>query len=131
MYKPKEDIYKALNALGYYTVQGAQSNFVDDPNTGEKQIPAITFRIEDQDLDVDLDNDIAEERVTAVVDIWTDNEKDENGAVTKSASQLGEEILSEVEAAMRAIGYRLASSMDVPSPPGFLAHKNCRFELII
>lgn len=131
MYQPKEDIYKAISGLGYYTVQGAQSNFVDDPKTGEKQVPAITFRIEDQTADVDLDNEIADEHITAVVDIWTDNEQGDSGEVVKSASQLGEEILSQVEEAMRGIGYRLTYSADVPSPPGFLAHKNCRFELVI
>jgi len=131
MYQPKEDIYGALSSLGYYTVQGAQANFVDNPQTGEKQIPAITFRIDDQNLDVDLDNDIAGERVTAVVDIFTDNETDESGHAVKSASKLGEEILSQVEEAMRGIGYRLTFSTDVPSPPGALSHKNCRFELSI
>ena len=39
-------------------------------------------------------------------------------------------ILSEVEAKMRTINYRLVHSVDVPNPEGTLFHSNCRFSAV-
>lgn len=109
MFTPKSEIYAKLNTLGYYCHQGAQAVFADN------EVPAITFRIDNNSVNLDLDNEIASQDVEAVVDIWADD------SVTASS------ILSSVEGAMREIGYRMTYSADVPSPEGCLFHINCRF----
>lgn len=110
MHLPKQEIYQALNTLGYTTVQGAQSVF--------NEAPAITFRIADNSTNLDLDNEIASQDIVAVVDIFADDSPTASG------------ILSQAEAKMRSIGYRLSYSADVPSPEGALYHINSRFEAI-
>lgn len=109
MYTPKTQIYTKLKALGYYCHQGAQAVFADN------EVPAITFRVDNNSVNLDLDNEIASQDIDVVVDIWADD------SVTASR------ILSETEGAMRELGYRLTYSADVPSPEGCLFHINCRF----
>lgn len=112
MYQPKEELYKTLKALGYYCRQGAQATFADG------ELPAITFRIENNSVELLLDNTISHQDITATVDIWADD--------SKTASS----ILTEVESALRGIGYRMSYSADVPAPTGALFHTNCRFETL-
>ncbi|MDL2235452.1 hypothetical protein LJC07_04760 [Christensenellaceae bacterium OttesenSCG-928-L17] len=112
MFQPKPEIYAALKELGYYCLQGAQATFSDS------EVPAITFRIDNNSTDVDLDNKIASQSITATVDIWADE------------SPTASSILTEVEEAMRALGYRLSYSADVPSPAGALYHIQCRFDTL-
>lgn len=109
MYIPKPQVYEALKALGYYCHQGAQAVFADD------EVPAITFRVDNNSANLDLDNEIASQDIEVVIDVWADD------------SPTASKILSETEEAMRKIGYRLSYSADVPSPEGSLAHINCRF----
>lgn len=109
MFIPKAQLQKILSSLGYYCHQGAQASFAD------KEIPAITFRVDNNSANLDLDNRITSQDISVVVDIWADD------SVTSSR------ILSEVEEVMRAEGYRLTYSADVPQPKGCLFHINCRF----
>ena len=109
MFTPKSQIYQKLQSLNYYCHQGAQATFADN------EVPAITFRIDNNSVNLDLDNEIASQDIEVVIDIWSDD------SVTASR------ILSEVEGDMRELGYRLTYSADVPSPEGCLFHINCRF----
>lgn len=109
MYQPKADIFSALSQLGYYCAQSSQAIFSDG------QIPAITFRIDDNSTNLDIDNQITSQNIIAVIDIFT------NDSLTAS------DILSQVESTMRAIGYRLEYSADIPGPTGALYHINARF----
>lgn len=110
MYQPKEELYQTLKALGYYCRQGAQATF------GDGELPAITFRIENNSVNLLLDNEISHQDITATVDIWADD--------SKTASF----IHTRVEKALRNIGYQMSYSADVPAPTGALFHINCRFE---
>lgn len=109
MFIPKAQLQKALSSLGYYCHQGAQASFTDN------EVPAITFRVDNNSTNLDLDNEISSQDISVVVDIWADD------SVTSSR------ILSEVEEVMRAEGYCLTYSADVPQPKGCLFHINCRF----
>lgn len=109
MFTPKVQLQKALSSLGYYCHQGAQASFADN------EIPAITFRIDNNSVNLDLDNQIASQDINVVVDVWADD------SITAS------KILSEAEEVMRVNGYHLTYSADVPQPKGCLFHINCRF----
>lgn len=107
LFNPKPEIFSKLNELGYPVTQSSQNVF--------NEVPAITFRIDGNDTEYYLENDIATQAVTVTIDIWT------NDSVTASR------ILGEVEAKMREIKYRLNTSLDVPSPQGALYHINATF----
>jgi hypothetical protein len=110
MFNPKPEIYQTLNALGYYCRQGAQATFADS------QVPAITFRIEDNNVEqIDHDLEIARQSITVTVDIFADD------------SVATSRILNEVEEAMRGIHYRMSHSSDIPAPAEALCHTNARF----
>ena len=109
MFTPKAQIQKILSGLGYYCHQGAQASFADN------EIPAITFRVDNNSVNLDLDNQIARQDINVVGDIWADD------SITASR------ILSEVEELMRLNGYQMTYSADVPQPKGCLFHINCRF----
>lgn len=110
MDNPKPEIYATLDSLGYECRQGGQRTFA--------QTPAVTFRVDNNSVELDLDNKISHQNITATIDIFADD------SVTASR------IVGEVEVAMRSIGYRLAYSTDVPAPEGALQHINCRFETV-
>lgn len=108
MILPKEEIFKALSELGIDITQGSQDTFTS--------VPSITFSIANNDVELDLDNEITSQNITAVIDIWTES------------SVQASNILKETESVMRDIGYRLSYSADIPRPNGALFHINCRFE---
>lgn len=108
MYIPKQDIYEKLLETGVTVLQGSQKTY---PET-----PAITFTINDNATELDLDNEIASQSIIVSVDIWTDT------SMEASALQNASEVL------MRELGYKLTYSADVPRPEGALHHVNCRFE---
>lgn len=110
MFTPKAEIQKTLSALGYYCRQGSQAVFADG------QVPAITFRIDNNNVNLDLDNEIVSQDVTVNVDIFADD------SVTAST------VLAKAEIAMRVIGYRLSYSTDVPQPEGAMFHINATFD---
>ena len=107
LFNPKPEIFSKLRELGYPVVQGSQKVF--------NEVPALTYRIDGNATDYDLDNDIASQRVIVTVDIWA------NDSVTASS------ILAEAETKMRELKYRLNTSLDVPSPEGALYHINATF----
>lgn len=107
LFNPKPEIFNKLRELGYPVVQSSKNVF--------NEVPALTYRIDGNATDYDLDNDIASQEITVTVDIWA------NDSVTASS------ILAEAEAKMRELKYRLNTSLDVPSPEGALYHINATF----
>lgn len=107
LYMPKEEVYTALNALGYSCTQGSQSVF--------NETPAITFYISDNSPTYDLDKKIVGQEVEMTVDVWGDD-----SVTTTSVAQ-------EAEDAMREIDYLLTYLADIPSPEGALYHIQMRF----
>ncbi len=109
MFTPKVQLQKTLSSLGYYCHQGAQASFSGN------EIPAITFRVDNNSVNLDLSNEIASQDINVVVDIWADD------SITAS------QVLSGVEEVMRLDGYQMTYSADVSQPKGCLFHINCRF----
>lgn len=110
MYLPKSDIYNSLKTLNYYVSQTQPYKFND--------LPAIVFRVGNNDVNVDLDNIITSQDVEIIIDIWAED------SVTAS------NVLSQVEEIMRTNLYTLSFSNDIPNT-GNLYHINCRFTTII
>lgn len=109
MYLPKSDVYNSLKTLNYYVSQTQPTEFND--------LPAITFRVGDNSVNLDLDNTIISQDIEIVIDIWAED------SVTAST------VLSQVEGKMREINYKMSFSSDVPNI-GNLYHINCRFTTI-
>jgi hypothetical protein len=106
MYTPKEDIFKLLSQLEAEVLQPNQNVF--------KKLPTITFYVANNSINLDLDNEITNQDIAIVIDIWT---KD---SITSSV------LLKDTEALMRSIGYRLTFSADIPEQD--LYHTTTRFE---
>lgn len=109
MYLPKSDVYNSLQTLNYYVSQTQPTEFTD--------LPAITFRVGDNSVNLDLDNNIVSQDIEIIIDIWAED------SVTAST------VLSQVEEVMRQIGYKMSYSSDVPNI-GNLFHINNRFTTI-
>lgn len=107
MIHPKPEIYAALSATGVTVLQGSQKTIAE--------LPSITFYLTDNNTNLNLDNEIVSQDVQVSVDVWA------------KTSALADTLLGQAEAALRAIGYRLAFQMDVPDPND-LCHINTRFE---
>jgi hypothetical protein len=108
MYLPKTEVYTALSSItGVTVLQGSQKTIVE--------VPAITFYISDNATELDLSNEITQQFVQVNVDIWASN------------SSSADTLLSQVEAKMRGLGYRLSFTMDVPDPEN-ICHINTRFD---
>ncbi len=106
MYLPKEELYQGLLTLGYSVEQAQPETFTETP--------AIIFRIENNNVELDLDNTIVSQNIEATIDIWADG--------SAEASQ----VLSEVEEVMRSMYYTMTYSSDVPNS-GNLHHILSRF----
>lgn len=106
MYLPKSDVYNALKDITPNVLQGSQKTIVD--------IPAITFYVSDNAAELNLSNEIARQDIEVTIDVWAKN------------SSAADTLLSQVEAKMRELGYRLSFSMDVPDPQN-ICHINSRF----
>jgi hypothetical protein len=107
MYTPKKDIYKLLNTLPYDVAQNDQNVF--------NELPAITFYVIDNTVNLDLNNEITYQNIIVNIDIWT------------SDSTTGSKILTEVEKLMRSNYYRLQFSGDVPNTDKSVFHINSKF----
>lgn len=107
MFNPKKEVYTALKTLGYPVMQGSQAVIAETP--------CITFSVQGNGVNLDLDNDITHQEVIIGVDIWADD------SITAS------DILAKVEAKMRGIFYRMTNSLDVPNPDPSLFHTACSF----
>lgn len=109
MYLPKRDIYTSLKTLNYYVAQTQPATFND--------LPAIIFRVANNDVNVDLDNVIMSQNIEVIIDIWAED------SVTAST------VLSQVEALMRDNNYIMSFSEDIPNT-GNLYHISNRFTTI-
>ena len=109
MYLPKSDIYNSLKTLNYYVSQTQPPTF--------EELPAIIFRVGDNSVNVDLDNNIISQDIEIIIDIWAET------------SVIASNVLSQVEEVMRRNGYIMSFSSDVPNS-GNLFHINCRFTTI-
>ena len=109
MYLPKTDIYNSLKTLNYYVAQTQPPTF--------NNLPAIIFRVGNNDINLDLDNIIISQDIEVIIDIWAED------SVTAST------VLSQVEGIMRDNYYNMSYSSDVPNT-GNLFHINTRFTKI-
>ena len=110
MYLPKTDIYNSLKVLNYYVSQTQPSTF--------NELPAIIFRVGNNSINTDLDNNILSQNIEVQIDIWAED------SVTAS------EVLSQVEKIMRSNLYNMSYSNDVPNI-GNLYHIVSRFTKVI
>lgn len=108
MFNPKTEVYDILKSLGCDCSQSGQNIF--------NKFPAITYRIDNNSVNLDLDNEITHQEILVTVDIWAEQ------------SIQVSEILAQVEAKMRQKFYRLSGSMDVPNPDNSIHHTVCRFQ---
>ena len=109
MYLPKSDVYNSLKTLNYYVSQTQPAKF--------NNLPAIIFRVGDNSVNLDLNNNIISQDIEIIIDIWAED------SVTAST------VLSQVEEVMRLNKYKMSFSSDVPNT-GNLYHINCRFTTI-
>ena len=110
MYLPKSDVYNSLKKLNYYVSQTQPTQFND--------LPAIIFKVGNNDLEYDLDNNILSQDLEVQIDIWAED------SVTAST------VLSQVEETMRSNLYKMSFSNDVPNI-GNLYHIVTRFTKVI
>lgn len=112
MQTPNVDIYNQLNTISGVASVGRtnQNVFVD--------FPALTYMVVQNQIERDLDNEIAGQTIEVVVDIWSET--------SVGASDL----LVEVEAKMRELDYTLTFSGDVPNPNEDIYHMTSRFRRV-
>lgn len=110
MYLPKSDIFNSLKKLNYYVSQTQPATF--------NELPAIIFRVGNNSVNTDLDNNILSQDLEIQIDIWAED------SVTAST------VLSQVEETMRSNLYTMSYSNDVPNI-GNLYHIVSRFTKII
>ena len=106
MYLPKSDVYNSLKKLNYYVSQSQPSQFND--------LPAIIFKVGNNSITTDLDNNILSQTIEVQIDVWAED------SVTAST------VLSQVEEIMRSNLYEMSFSNDVPNI-GNLYHIVSRF----
>lgn len=111
MFNPKKEVFEKLKELeGVAVSQSSQNVF--------NELPAVTFAVQDNAVNLTLDNEIASQNIIVGVDVWAD-----------SSSQASS-ILAQVEAKMRELLYQLTSSMDVPNTDKSIHHIACSFRAI-
>ncbi len=108
MFNPKSEIYSKLCEIQGVDVSQSSNNIFN-------AVPAITYRIDGNEAEYYLENEIASQNIRCAIDIWADD------SVTASS------LLVQVEAKMRELKYRLTNSLDVPAPEGALYHINATF----
>lgn len=106
MYLPKTDVYKSLKKLNYYVAQTQPATF--------NELPAIIFKVGNNSVNLDLDNNIVSQNLEIIIDVWAED--------SCTASQ----VLSQVEEIMRSNLYNMSFSSDIPNT-GNLYHINNRF----
>lgn len=110
MYLPKSDVYESLKKLNYYVSQTQPATF--------NELPAIIFKVGNNAINTDLDNNILSQDLEIQVDIWAED------SITAST------VLSQVEETMRSNLYNMSYSNDVPNV-GNLYHIVSRFTKLI
>ena len=106
MYLPKTDIFNSLKTLNYYVSQNQPAQF--------NELPVIIFKVGNNSITTDLDNNILSQDLEVQIDIWAED------SVTAS------QVLSQVEKIMRSNLYEMSFSNDVPNI-GNLYHIVSRF----
>ena len=104
---PKKDVFNILSTLSYTLSQSSEAVF--------NELPTLTFRVGNNSVNLDLDNEILCQDIEIIIDIWAED------SVTAS------NMLNEVEALMRQHGYKLNFSADVPNVDKNLNHISTRF----
>lgn len=105
---PKKEVKQILDSLDYGQALQSSSNVFN-------QLPCLTFRIENNTINVDLKSVILYQDIKVVVDIWA------------RSSVKASEMLQDVELAMRKRGYLLEFSADVPNTDASIYHISTRF----
>lgn len=111
MFNPKKEVFEKLKELEGVTVSQSSQNVF---NT----LPAVTFNVQNNSVNLTLDNEIASQDIIIGVDVWAESS-------VQSSS-----ILAQVEAKMRELLYQLTSSVDVPNPDQSIHHIACSFRAI-
>lgn len=112
MQTPNVAVYEKLSTIdGVASVGRTNQNVFTD-------FPALTYMVVLNQLNRDLDNEIAGQTIEVVVDIWSET--------SVGASDL----LVEVEAKMRELDYTLVFSGDVPNPNEEIYHITSRFRTV-
>ena len=99
-----------MKKLNYYVSQTQPATF--------NELPAIIFKVGNNAINTDLDNNILSQDLEIQVDIWAED------SITAST------VLSQVEETMRSNLYNMSFSNDVPNV-GNLYHIVSRFTKII
>lgn len=108
MQSPKVHVFNILDSIdGVEVVQQTQNVFTE--------LPVITYYIANTHVIRDLDNEIINQPVEVVIDIWTDT------------STKGSELLEQVEEKMRDADFTCDFSADVPNPNDTIYHITTRF----
>lgn len=110
MYLPKTDIYNSLKELNYFVSQTQPHTF--------NNLPAIIFRVGNNSIETDLDNNIISQDIEIIIDIWAES------------SVEASKILSEVEEKLRQDFWNMTYSADIPNT-GNLYHITLRLKKII
>lgn len=114
LYDPKADLYSILSEIEYS---------IDDVVVLQRQqdalasVPCITFNVSDNRATIDLGKELGFQDIEVILDFYGNTSK-ETGAM-----------LQEAEAELRANGYVLQFSADVPDPDGY-HHISTRFNFI-
>jgi len=106
MYLPKADITNLLKQLSYFVSQNQPAVF--------NELPAIIFKINNNSITTDLDNNILSQDIEIIIDIYAED------SITAS------KVLSEVEEILRNDLYNMTFSGDIPNTSN-LYHINARF----
>lgn len=107
IFLPKNDVLNVIKTLPYTVSQSSEAVF--------NELPAITFRVADNTVNLDLDNEILYQDIIIIIDIWAEE------------SLKASTMLSEIEALMRQNGYKLNFSADIPNVNRDIYHISTRF----
>ena len=111
MFKPKKEINTILKVLPYWVSQREPEKLTE--------LPAIIFKCANNAINPDLDNNIATQDITIIIDIYA-----------KTSSECTS-VFEQVELIMRNNLYHATFSSDeVPARPG-MSRINARFEKIV
>lgn len=114
LYDAKNEIMEILNGLkeNYPTLSCFQVN-ADEITS----YPTITFYIGGNNAMLEIDGNIGMQVISPIIDIW---------ALTSAQGGL---LLASLESSMRAKGYTLETSLDVPNPDS-ISHITTKFNMI-
>lgn len=106
---PNQTVYEALFAIDGVEEVGKPSRNVFTT------FPALTYAVSQNQVNRDLNNEIASQNVEVNVDIWHDSSVGATALLTK------------VEEAMRGLSFNLDFSSEVPNPDPNVFHISTRF----